>query len=576
MLIVCSSCQSRMRVPEGLAGKKGKCPKCGAIMSVAPAEAAVTPTPMPVGAALSEQPPTEAQVPAEVPSEQITVAAPSSAPSGDTPGAGTLDATPTAAPYAFLAPPQAAGELGRLGPYRVIRVLGQGGMGVVFVGEDTRLGRQVALKAMLPDMATKPAAKERFLREARTAATLEHDHIVAIYQVDEDRGVPYIAMPLLKGISLEDWLRRRPDQPLPVPAVLKLARETASGLAAAHVHGMIHRDIKPANIFLQSVVRGPSSVVKEKTPDSGSFVGLSLTTDQGLRTTDYRVKILDFGLARLTAGEQHLTLSGMIMGTPSYMAPEQARSGGPVDARADLFSLGVVLYRLCTGRLPFIGDDMMSTLMAVAMDQPPPPRLLNPELPPDLAELVIRLLAKDPAERPRSAEEVVAAIDAIEKGLAVPAPPTTPVPIEPVPTLPVLHEQRTAVMPTAPPPLPGEEEEELAPRRRRRDDEDEDDDLDVRRLKREDINISLASMITGIVSVAFGVLSNCCCGGMATLPLAVLGGSAAIVLGVVGLKRGGKVYAQVGIGLGAATLVLALMALMLLTLGVGVQILGRR
>src|SRR5207302_11179012 len=180
-------------------------------------------------------------------------------PTGDTPQPGTAADVPAvpavpAGPlaYSFLAPPQAAGELGRLGPYRVLRVLGQGGMGVVFVAEDTRLGRQVALKVMLPEMANKPAARERFLREARTAATLEHDHIVAIYQVDEDRGVPFIAMPLLKGLSLDDWLKQKQQgarsTPLSLAQILKIGREVARGLATAHERGLIHRDIKPANI----------------------------------------------------------------------------------------------------------------------------------------------------------------------------------------------------------------------------------------------------------------------------------------------------------------------------------------
>jgi serine/threonine protein kinase len=560
-----------MRLPEGWTGRKGKCPKCGAIMTVTPVEAPPTPTPAPVHAGLPEQPPTEAQTPADAPSEQVTIAAPSSAPTGDTPQPGMATTAPAARPYSFLAAPQAAGELGRLGAYRVLRVLGQGGMGVVFVAEDTRLGRQVALKVMLPEMANKPAARERFLREAKTAATLEHDHIVAIYQVDEDRGVPFIAMPLLKGISLEDWLHRRPEQPLPAPAILKLGREIASGLAAAHAHGMIHRDIKPANIFLQSVVRGPSSVVKEPDAGSGSFVSLPLTADGGLGTTDFRVKILDFGLARMTAGEQHLTLSGMIMGTPSYMAPEQARTGVPVDGRADLFSLGVVLYRLCTGRLPFIGNDMMSTLMAVATDQPPPPRLLNPELPPPIAELVVRLLAKDPADRPRSAEEVVAAIDAIEAELTAPLPQP-----EDIPILPVVHVEPTAIAPAAPP-LPDEEEEARPRRRRRHEDEDEDDDIDIRRppRRRADVNLSMASMITGIASLVFGVIANCCCG-MAMMPLAGIGGTAAIIMGVMGLKRGGRVYAYWGIGLGAASLVLAASALALTVLGMSLQFMGHR
>jgi serine/threonine protein kinase/formylglycine-generating enzyme required for sulfatase activity len=312
----------------------------------------------------------------------------------------------TAECYDFLTPPRAPDKLGRLGPYRVLKVLGAGGMGVVFQAEDPRLGRLVALKAMLPQTAAKPGMKERFLREAKAAAAIEHDHIIPIYQVDEDRGVPYIAMPFLKGASLEDWLKKRQTgphpMPLAVPQILKLGREIARGLAAAHEHGMIHRDIKPANIWLDSSVGG-------------------------------RVKILDFGLARLTqqAGEQHLTQSGAIMGTPSYMAPEQARAE-EIDGRADLFSLGVVLYRLCTGTMPFKGGDMISTLMAVAMNVPAPPHALNPPLPRPLSDLVMKLLEKEPAKRMASAREVIAAIQALEREPVAPvAPPPVPAVITP-------------------------------------------------------------------------------------------------------------------------------------------------
>jgi formylglycine-generating enzyme required for sulfatase activity len=291
--------------------------------------------------------------------------------------------------YDFLAPPEQPDEIGRLGGYRVLKVLGAGGMGVVFQAEDPRLKRKLALKAMLPALAVSDTARQRFLREAQAAASLSHDHIVPIFQVGEDRGVPFIAMPFLKGEPLDERLQRQPV--LPLPEVLRIARETATGLAAAHEQGLIHRDIKPANLWLEELdgERGPS-------------------------TPRYRVKVLDFGLARAAADSAQLTQSGVILGTPAYMAPEQA-NGQPLDGRCDLFSLGCVVYRLCTGRLPFNGPDTVATLLAVATEQPPPPCELNPRLPRGFSNLVMQLLAKDPADRPPSARALLEALQDVEK-----------------------------------------------------------------------------------------------------------------------------------------------------------------
>ncbi len=273
----------------------------------------------------------------------------------------------------FLRPPRSEGELGRLGNYRVLQVLGQGGMGKVYQAEDTLLQRQVALKVMLPGVASNDKARQRFLREARAAAALEHDNIVTIHQVGEDNGIPFLAMPLLRGESLEERLRR--DGKLPIGEVVRVGREMAEGLAAAHEHGLIHRDIKPGNIWLE-----------------------------GKRA---RVKVLDFGLARpVAAGQDNpVTEAGAVLGTPAYMAPEQAR-GEEVDGRADLFSLGCVLYQMSTGTRPFQGETLMAVLSSVLLDQPEAPRQRNPEMPAALSELVLRLLAKDREQRPASAQAV--------------------------------------------------------------------------------------------------------------------------------------------------------------------------
>jgi serine/threonine protein kinase len=280
--------------------------------------------------------------------------------------------------YDFLAPPQNPDELGRLGPYRVLKVLGAGGMGVVFEAEDAALERRVALKAMLPTLAASTSARQRFLREARAAAAIENERIVQIYHVGEDRGVPFLVMPLLKGESLES--RINPDRRLPIDEVLRIGREIAEALAAAHERGLIHRDIKPANVWLEG---------------AGAHV-----------------RLLDFGLARAAETDAPLTQQGSIVGTPAFMAPEQA-TGGALDRRCDLFSLGCVLYRICTGRLPFEGTSGVSILMAIVGTEPAAPLDVFAGVPDPLSRLIMQLLSKKPADRPASAHAVIEALNAI-------------------------------------------------------------------------------------------------------------------------------------------------------------------
>ena len=260
----------------------------------------------------------------------------------------------------FLGSPQADGELGWLAHYRVLRLVGEGGMGLVFLAEDSLLSRPVALKVIRPEIADSPGIAERFAREARATAAIKHDHIVTIYQVGQERGVPFLAMEYLKGMSLAQWLDR--GHKPPVEVVLRIGREIAAGLSAAHRHGLIHRDIKPANIWLEA----PSG----------------------------RVKILDFGMARSEREDVEITRTGAVMGTPAYMAPEQAR-GEPAGAGSDLFSLGCVLYRLCTLRLPFGGDSVMAVLTSIWTESPPAPRDLNDRIPASLSVLVMQLVTQD-------------------------------------------------------------------------------------------------------------------------------------------------------------------------------------
>lgn len=286
----------------------------------------------------------------------------------------------------YLAPAQQADEIGRLGDYRVLQILGRGGMGVVFLAEDPLLKRQVALKVMKPSIAASRSAKDRFLREAQCTAAIEHDHIVHIYQVGEDRGVPFIAMPFLKGESLKTKLER--EGRLQQVEVVRIGKEVAAGLAAAHERGLIHRDIKPDNIWIE-----------QKTG---------------------RARILDFGLVRSVSDDTELTQSGLVVGTPKYMAPEQAQ-GLNVDHRCDLFSLGSVLYHLATGRPAFEGNNLTATLMAVVHHEPQPIEAVSPEIHPQLATLIAQLVKKNRDQRPQSASQVSQRLADIEQSLKNPS-----------------------------------------------------------------------------------------------------------------------------------------------------------
>jgi hypothetical protein len=349
MAVTCSHCGKRLKIQGRSAGAALKCPNCLHHIEI--------PVDPHVGSAntqpLAAEPRTLDTV-AQVPRDK-----------GDL--------------CKFLAPPQQTGEIGRLGAYRVLEILGTGGMGVVFKAEDINLQRLVALKAMLPVLTVDPNSRERFLREARAAASVKHDNVVTIHQVDEYCGTPFLAMELLQGESLASRLAR--GARLSHRETLRIGREIAAGLDAAHSKGLVHRDIKPGNIWLEA----PGG----------------------------RVKILDFGLVRAPAGSAQLTGEGIIIGTPAYMCPEQA-SGRLPDARGDLFSLGCVLYAMCAGNAPFGGPDAVSTLVAVVSQAPRHVRKLDASLPPDFADLIMNLLEKRPEDRPLSARAVADRLAALE------------------------------------------------------------------------------------------------------------------------------------------------------------------
>ena len=260
------------------------------------------------------------------------------------------------------------------GRYRLGEKIGDGSMGVVYAAEDLRLERRIALKFLPPELSRLPDAKEGFLREARLAAALDHPNLCALYEVDEtEDGQLFLVMPRYEGETLKRRLRRGP---LPWGEALEIARQLARGLAAAHAAGVIHRDVKPSNVFL---------------------------------TADAGAKLLDFGVARLADATQSSRYSSS-HGTPAYMSPEQAE-GDRVDARTDLWSLGVVLYEALTGERPFRGEHEQAVIYAILNRDPEPLAERCPGVPPRFAALVAELLSKPPADRPADARAVLAALD---------------------------------------------------------------------------------------------------------------------------------------------------------------------
>lgn len=278
----------------------------------------------------------------------------------------------------FLKPSLKEGVLSELGGYEVLSIIGRGGLGVVLKARDPALNRVVAIKVPASEYAANAFARQRFAREAQAAAAVAHDHVVTIHAVGEDGSVPYLVMELVDGISLQEKIDE--TGPLDVLQILRIGTQTARGLAAAHAQGLVHRDIKPANILLED---------------------------------GQRAKLTDFGLAR-AVDDVRMTRTGMVAGTPQYMSPEQAH-GRQVDHRSDLFSLGSVLYAMCTGRPAFRADSAMAVLKRVCDDEQRPACEVNPTIPEWLSDIVDCLLAKEPGDRIQTAAEVA---DLLERRLA--------------------------------------------------------------------------------------------------------------------------------------------------------------
>ncbi|MGC2164371.1 MAG: protein kinase, partial [Silvibacterium sp.] len=289
-------------------------------------------------------------------------------------------------------PPESVGQV--IGNYRILDELGRGGMGTVYRAQDVRLDREVALKLLPEDSLRDQEALNRFRKEARSASSLNHPHICTIYEAGEANGIPFLAMELLDGRTLE---RAIASHPLPIETVLRLGEQICDALQYAHERGIIHRDLKPSNIFITS-------------RDDAKLLDFGLAK-----------KILpEFASANQTTVRADITQPGRLLGTVAYMSPEQAE-GKPVDARTDLFSFGAVLYEMATGLRAFTGESSAAVLVELLHRQPVPPQAINSKVPPELQSIIAKALEKKPADRYQSAKELMIDLRRLSRQHAAPA-----------------------------------------------------------------------------------------------------------------------------------------------------------
>ncbi len=414
MQVTCPGCGLKLAFKRELLGKKIKCSKCSAIVTLtASTTQPVNPTAQRSRASAVQQP--EQPVGTGAPKAGTISPDTGSPPTGKTVRAGqtpnrSAENPPSSQPPAetfdteagqqwdTLASDQTASRVGQLsgqfGRYRIIGLLGEGGMGAVYLAEDPGLDRKVAIKIPFLDGGNKAGALDRFRREAKAIAGLQHANICPVYEVSSVDGVHYMAMAFIEGEPLSNWIRA--DQPLPIPVVIKMVRTIALALDRAHQAGVIHRDLKPDNVVINR---------------------------------HHEPIIMDFGLARREgSGDTKLTKAGQLMGTPAYMSPEQV--SGNVDAMGpgcDIYSLGVILYEMLTARLPFDGN-LLAVLSSVANDRPPPPSRMRSEIEPRLDEICLKALEKKAEDRFATMGEFARALTAY---LNAPAPAPLPLPRQP-------------------------------------------------------------------------------------------------------------------------------------------------